>query len=294
MKKLWWLVLPVLTLLISCERAIEFTPRNPEPAVVVEAVIENNRYPVVYLSRSLNFFSQISIDDLSNAFVKDAEVLISNGTSSYTLREYSVPVGNGYSLRYYTADSTAADLFKGAEGGSYQLIIRADGEEYTATTTIPRLSRKIDSLFYEENVDKEDSSKVVLYGKFVDPPGMGNYSRYFTSANGGPFRPGLNSVFDDQVIDGATYKVQIEKGVDRNADIDFEEYAYFSRGDRVTVKFCNIDKATFDFWRTMEYSYSSIGNPFSSPTKIEGNISNGALGYFGGYSVQYASIIIPE
>ena len=60
-------------------------------------------------------------------------------------------------------------------------------------------------------------------------------------------------------------------------------YSYFGRGDIMSVKFCNIDKAVFDFWRTMEYSYASIGNPFSSPTKVIGNISNGALGYFGGY-----------
>ena len=56
----------------------------------------------------------------------------------------------------------------------------------------------------------------------------------------------------------------------------------------------NIDKVCFDFWRTIEYSYSSIGNPFSSPTKVLSNISGGALGYFGGYAVQYKSINIPK
>ena len=44
----------------------------------------------------------------------------------------------------------------------------------------------------------------------------------------------------------------------------------------------------------MEYSYQSIGNPFSSPTKVLGNISNNALGYFGGYAAQYDTIIIPK
>ena len=59
------------------------------------------------------------------------------------------------------------------------------------------------------------------------------------------------------------------------------------RGDSVTVKLANIDKATYDFWRTMEYNYQSIGNPFSSPTVVMSNISNDALGYFGGYAAQY-------
>jgi hypothetical protein len=43
----------------------------------------------------------------------------------------------------------------------------------------------------------------------------------------------------------------------------------------------------------MEFSYQSIGNPFSSPTKVLGNVK-GALGYFGGYAVQYKSLVIPK
>jgi hypothetical protein len=88
--------------------------------------------------------------------------------------------------------------------------------------------------------------------------------------------------------------VQVERGVNRNEEIDFDTYSYFNRGDSVTVKFTNIDKATFDFWRTMEYSYSSIGNPFASPTKVISNIKGGGLGYFGGYATQYISLVIPE
>jgi hypothetical protein len=287
--------LPLLIFLASCEKAIEFTPRTSTPDLVVEATIETNKYPIVYLTHSLNYFSQISPDELVNSFVRNAVVTISNGTLTHTLKEHEIPLAPGYSIFYYSVDSTnLSTAFKGKEEGTYSLTIEVDGKKYESTTTIPKLSKVIDSLYYEKNVDVNDSSKVVLYGKFTDPPGFGNYIRYFTSVNGGNYFPGLASVFDDQVIDGKSYKLQIEQGVDRNSDIDFEEYSYFHRGDSISVKFCNIDKAVYDFWRTMEYSYSSIGNPFSSPTRVMGNISNGALGYFGGYAVQYAHIIIPE
>jgi hypothetical protein len=118
--------------------------------------------------------------------------------------------------------------------------------------------------------------------------------RFYTRTGNGAFLPGLNSVFDDQIIDGVTYDVEVEHGFDRNTEFDPENYSYFNKGDTVTVKFCNIDKTIFDFWRTMEYSYSSIGNPFSTPTKVLGNIQGGALGYFGGYAVQYRSLVIPK
>ena len=129
--------------------------------------------------------------------------------------------------------------------------------------------------------------------KLTDPPGFGDYTRYYTRQNSQPFYPGLTSVFDDQIVDNSTYEVPVERGVDRNADRG-ENYSFFDRGDTVTIKLSNIDKATFDFWRTMEFNYASVGNPFSTPTKVLGNISNGALGYFGGYASQYRTLIIPR
>lgn len=284
----------ILILLSSCEKAIEFTPENPEARLVVEGIIENGEYPVVYLTRSLSFFNKIDPSQLTGTFVRNAVVKISDGEHTHTLKEKETQLG-GASIYYYTIDSSdLATAFKGKLDTRYDLEIVTEGETYTSTTTIPPLAKTINQLYYEEYIDDEDSGKVALYGEFYDPPGAGNYTRYFTSTNEGEYFPGLTSIFDDQVVDGQTYELQIEQGVDRNNDIDFEEYSFFRRGDFIMVKFCNIDKAVYDFWRTMEYSYQSIGNPFSSPTKVLGNISNGALGYFGGYAVQYTSITIPD
>jgi len=279
----------------SCEKPIDFVPNESTPELVVEATIEDGEYPRVLLSNSFSFFSEISLDMLVNSFVRGAEITISNGAKTHRLKEYVVPLSGSYKLYYYSVDSAdVATLFKGEQGKSYAMKVKVSGKEYNATTTIPFLTKKIDSLSWETVKKKDDTSKVILYGQTTDPPGLGNYIRYFTSTNGGPFFPGLNSVFDDQIVDGESYKVQIEQGVNRNEEIDFEEYSFFERGDSIVVKMTNIDRATYDFWRTIEYSYSSIGNPFSSPTKVLTNVDGGALGYFGGYSVQYISIIIPK
>lgn len=288
-------ILAFTFVLLSCEKAITFTPDTKEPKLVVEGIVENGRNPTVYLTRSLDFFSQISTDKLTQSFVRNAVVTISDSVNTETLKEYKVTVSGDTAIYYYSVDTTGGRTgMLGALGGTYRLTIQADGKEYTSTTTIPYLTKTLDSLYFLTPTKPDLQNKVILYGRFNDPPGFGNYIRYFTNVNGGLYLPGLNSVYDDQVVDGKKYNVQIEKGVDRNQEIDFENYAYFDRGDIISIKFCNIDKATYDFWRTMEYSYASIGNPFSSPTKVKGNISNGALGYFGGYAVQYASIIIPE
>ncbi len=285
----------VLILFSSCERTIEFSPKNAEPKLVVEGIIENGEYPVVYLTRSLNFFNRIDISQLAGTFVRNATVKISDEEKTHILKEKEIQLAEGVSLYYYTIDSSdLATAFKGKLDTRYNLEIVTEENTYTSSTTIPPLAKTINFLYYDEYIDKDDSGKVALYGEFYDPPGSGNYTRYFTSTNGGEYYPGLTSIFDDQVVDGQIYALQIEQGVNRNDDIDFEEYSFFRRGDSVTIKFCNIDRGVYDFWRTMEYNYQSIGNPFSSPTKVKGNISNGALGYFGGYAVQYTSITIPE
>lgn len=294
-KRLSYLFL-VTMVLVGCEKSISFTPDNAEPLVVVEATIENGTAPIVILSQSVNYFSEISPDILSNSFIHDASIEMSNGTLTHKLKEYKIAGGaSGYDLFYYSIDSAnLATAFLGEFSKSYSLKISTGGKEYSATTTIPALAKKIDSLWWEKPTGSVDTLFAKVLAKVTDPPGYGNYIRYFTRRNNEPFWPGLNSSFDDQIVDGTTYNIQIDQGVNRNEEFDEETYALFYRGDTVTVKQCNIDKATYDFFRTLEYSYASIGNPFSSPTKVLSNIKGGGLGYFGGYAAQYISLIIPK
>lgn len=286
-------LLPIF--LTSCEKSISFTPDNSTPSLVVEATIENGEAPLVILTNSLDYFNEITPAVLAGSFVHNAEVILSNGTKIHTLKEYEIPVAGGLSIFYYSIDSSnLSSSFEGEFATTYSLTIRSGGKEYIAHSTLPALAKRIDSLWWKDAPAKQDSGKAVLMVKTTDPPGLGNYIRYFTRVNDEPFFPGLNSVFDDQIIDGKAYSIQVDRGVNRNAEFDIDEYAFFEKGDTVTLKLCNIDKATFDFWRTMEYSYASIGNPFSSPTKVIGNISGGALGYFGAYAADYRTIVIPK
>jgi hypothetical protein len=292
--KIFAYLLIVSILFFSCEKDINFEPNNTSPLLVVEATIESGQPPLVILSNSMDYFSEITPEILAASFVRNADIYISEGTNTHKLKEYALSDSSGYTLYYYTNDSSSlATAIFGKFNTNYQLRIVTNGKEYTATTSIPALAKKIDSLWWKPAPNNPDTNRVVLMSRVTDPPGFGNYIRYFTKVNDHSFFPGWASVYDDQIVDGTTYDIQVEQGVDRNYGVDEEDYSFFDRGDTITVKFTNIDKATYDFWRTMEFSYSSIGNPFSSPTKVLGNVK-GALGYFGGYAVQYKSLIIPK
>lgn len=291
--------LPVLViisslLLCSCEKGVEFKLDEVSPKLVVEATIENGQAPVVYLTKSQAYFSQIDLTALANSFVHNADVYVSDGVLTHKLKEYTVPVAPGINFYYYSNDpASPGTAFSGQLNKQYSLRIVSESKEYTAMTTIPNTTRRIDSLFWKAAPAGNAPEKVAVMIKAYDQPGFGDYVRYFTKRNTEPFYPGLNSVYDDQVIDGSSFEVQVERGVDRNQSQP-DGYSFFNKGDTVTVKICNIDKATFDFWRTMEFTYASVGNPFSSPTKVMSNIKGGGLGYFGGYAAQYRIIIIPQ
>ncbi|MBC7866109.1 MAG: DUF4249 domain-containing protein [Gloeobacteraceae cyanobacterium ES-bin-316] len=288
-----WMLLCGLMALYSCEKDIDFDLKESEPVLNVDAQIENGLAPTVILTKSFSYYQQIDPALLAASFVRNAEVYLSNGTTTHRLKEYSVPLAPGFSAYYYSIDSAdLATAFVGELNKTYNLRIVAEGKEYTAVTNIPAAVNFPDSLWFKTAPQNPDTSLRVLYMRATDPPGRGNYVRYFTKRNSEPFLPGEN-VFDDQVIDGSTYEIQLPQGVDRNDSDQEEDSSFYKRGDTVTLKFCAINKASYNFWNTWEFAYQSIGNPFAQPNKVLGNISNGALGVFVGYGAGYKTLIAP-
>jgi hypothetical protein len=295
MKK-WGVFIFFLSALTACEKTLTIQPDSQTPKLVVEGQIENGQAPIVVLSNSLDYFSTIDAATLNSSYVHGAKLTISDGSKTVPLKEFTMPLSGGFFFYYYgPSQSSPLTTMFGDFGKKYDLRIETGGQVYNSSTNIPLLAKKIDSLWWKKAPAIPDTSnKVVLMARVTDPPGYGNYIRYFTKTNRFDFYPGLNSVFDDQIIDGKTYDVQVFQGVTKNEKVKQSDYGFFNRGDTATVKFCNIDKASYDFWRTWEFTYQSVGNPFSSPGKVIGNIDNGALGSFCGYAVQYKTLIIPK
>ncbi len=295
MNKVFYLLIGIVAAFTACEKKIEFKLDDTTDKLVVDATIENGKGPIVFLSRSIDYFSTINPQILANSFVHAADIMVSNGTQTQKLKEYSRQLNaNGDKIYYYSIDSSnLVNAFLGELNQMYNINISVEGKVYTASTVIPNLTKKVDSIWWRKAQAQEDSSKVVIVVRATDPPGFGDYIRYFTKRNREPFYPPFTSVFDDLVIDGTTYELPVDPGFDRNSNVKDDD-RMFKRGDTVTMKLCNISKSNYEFWRTMEYSYSSIGNPFATPVKVLSNISNGALGYFGGYGCQYHTLTIPK
>lgn len=311
----------------SCTKTIDIDIPDSAQQVVVEGTIENNVPPVVILTKSQKFFSNIDLNNLGNYFVHGATVKVtgSDGSSTelteFCLQGLNLPKDQQdvllSALGFSTVDSanvpnicvyTISDIanyfltgiasYTGKERTFYTLDIMApsftgsDSIHITSSTSIPTMIG-MDSLTYREapNADYRDSM-AALYAYITVPDTFGNAIRFKTKRNSEPFyNPAMGSVWDDKVWVGLKVALPIERGQAPNTKIDFKTDFLFWKGDTVTVKWSNIDYQTYDFFFTLENDGGD--SPFSQPVRIKSNINNG-LGIWAGYATSYNTIIIPK
>jgi hypothetical protein len=279
----------------SCEKEVNIKLDSGESNIVVEGTIETGLPPYVFLTKSIGYFAQIDLNTLQNSFIHDAVVKVSDGSKEITLKEYSIDTGKaGNKLFFYSIDTAVLPYMVGEINKFYKLTIQYNGKVYEATTKVPNPT-PLDSVLSvppEEpfNKTKYPNAREVRIA-FKDPDTLTNYVRYYTKRNSEPMYPGLNSVYSDEVINGTKFATTFPLGEPRSSErADTLGTAHV--GDTVVFKWSAIDKATYDFWSSYEYSLGTLGNPFSTPIKVKGNISNNALGIWGGYgSLSYTIIM---
>ncbi len=290
--------LALMPLFFSCEKEVNITLSDGETQLVVNGQIELNGPPFVILTKSIGYFSKVDLQTLQASFIHDADVRVSNGMRTIKLREYNVDTGGSARFYFYTldtADKTSFDFLGEAEK-FYTLNISAGGKQYTSTTKIP-MPRPVDSMkaVAPQKPPTKAPTAMQLIVWYSDPDTVGNSIRYFTRRNNQSFYPGPNSVFDDQVVNGAKnaqYPLQAGSANDR---VDFSDSTGFVfKGDTVTLKWCAIDHGVFNFYSTFEYSIGTVGNPFSSPINVQTNVAGGALGVWAGYGATYTTIVVPK
>lgn len=263
--------------LTGCEPETDFDRIPYTRKLVVDGFIENNGFARVQLSYSAAYFQEVDSSNIRDLLVTTAKVSVNDGSEEevLTLRRDDTM----FPPYYYEGTS-----IKGKAGGTYNLKIEHRGEVYTATTTIPE-PRKMDELLFELAPNREKEG--FLYGKISDNAEEQNYYRIFTQRENidKRFYPVYLSAIGDQYFNGKTLTFSILRGPENFSEV--QDDLYFNKGETIFVKFCTMDKAHFDFWRTLERELYAVGNPFaSSGNEVISNIDGGkALGVWGGYGV---------
>lgn len=282
----------------SCEKEVSIDLGSSSEKVVVEGTIETDLPPYIFLTKSIGFFSKIDLNTLSNSFLHGAAITVGDGNQSFLLKEYQVN-NAGIDFYFYSVDSAdvAALSFRGTAGKTYSLKIEYGGKVYESSTKIP-MPKALDSLWAQppppEEMPENYPNSMLLFARYNDPDTLGNRVRYYTKRGNQTFLAPYYSVYDDAIINGTQVDIQLSAGFSRMDTFNLQTFGYFYKGDTVVVKWSSIDKGVFDFWRTLEFSYGSTGNPFAAPVEVTTNISGGALGVWAGYGSTFDTLIIPQ
>ena len=258
-----------------------FEVENYESEIVVDGWIEQGKFCQVLLTLSAPYFSVIDSISLRNYALTKAKVTLSDGEKSEIL---TLKPNSDYFPPYLYISTE----MKGEVGKTYKLTVEYIGVTAYATTTIPNLV-KLDSVWFALDTDKD--SLGFIWVKFTDNVVTKDYYRTLTKIEHVDTRyiPNYISNFNDEYFNGQKIEVSLYKG--NKSSIDKKDEFWYSLGDTISLKFCTIDKPSYDFWFSFQNEIMSTGNPFASTNaRVKSNVTNG-LGVWCGYGSTYYQII---
>lgn len=258
--------------LFSCEKVIDIDLNEADRRLVIEGNVTSESEPYsVILSTSGGYFDNTAIQPVENGSVQ-----ISDEDGNITILEQTSP-------GIYSTDE-----FIGVENRNYSVQVEVNGEIYSGSDYLPP-KIAIDSLFAEiddfggPGQEEEEKQMNKVSCTFTDPVDTLNYYRFMTFVNGeridGDFS--VYRVTDDEFFDGNTITLGI-RGVPADP------------GDTVRLELQSIGANTYTYFNQLNDAIYGGGGPGSTPYNPETNLDNGALGYFGAYSIVSDSLIIQE
>lgn len=309
MKKLVYIILPLVLLLQACVRDANIEIPGTVDKVVIEGSIEPGQPPIVFLTRNKPYFGTSNFASFNDLLIHDAYISVSNGTHTSVLTEICasslpdslLPLLSGItgldSITLKSIDfclyTTFDPLMFGEEGKTYNLYVNAESKTLTAKTKIP-YHVSLDSIWYKN--DGSYTDRGFCWARLKDPDTLGNAYRWFAMRKGQDysFYCPIGSAFEDKFINGTSFEFAYNRAKSPGDDDPaVEDYrGYFRIGDTIIVKFTSIDPDVYQFWRTYETQVVNNGNPFAAPTPIKSNIQGeGGLGIWSGYGVSYDTTV---
>ncbi|GAB1403071.1 hypothetical protein MASR1M74_02490 [Lentimicrobium sp.] len=278
-----WLISTIGVLLFtSCNQLItEVDPPQSTPKLVVYSVISPQDTLIeVKVYKSHPLFSGTPYQSYENKFppLTNATVLLSGAGKSVTLL-YDTETET------YTID---AQLFNITPGGQYELKVMApDLQQVTAECTVPPDTPSAVEITHMGTVDNYDTDSWYMEFNFKDLKGEGHY-----------YTVNMGTFYNNNPWTDETYLIDMGfKGeqliTDKNMDESVYKYkSYPINLEMITYNFIWISLSLVDenYYKYKQSVNSFQGdNPFSEPTPIFSNITDG-LGMFAGINTRLTRV----
>jgi hypothetical protein len=274
---LFILFLSILT--TSCVERINIELDSSNERLVVDGAITTDTIAqTVRLLKTTSYFY-----DQPAPAVTGADVRISDGESVFSLREESPGI--------YRTDTSVF----GVAGKTYRLDIRlaepvGGYSDYTAESTLYPVAN-LDSIGLTFHSDWSENGIWEVKCWVQDPPTK-DYYRFLVSKNGKMLTDTLDEWFvtDDRFFNG-NYVYGAPIAYLRSDKVD----EVLKAGDLITVEMNSIGQEYASFITEAQSEIRGSNPLFSGPpANVKGNLSNGAIGFFGAYSISRASTVVAD
>lgn len=270
----------LLLSIFSCRKEVEINIEGEDPRLVVNASITTQKQPwTVTLTKSVQFFSDTDIP-----FVDDAKVTITEDNNK-TYELFYTDSGKYVSL----------DTLQCKVNSIYRLNIIWQGKEYAADE-LCKPQNDLDTFHYYYFPTTQGFIEEGYYGFIIgkEKDGQGDYYWWLITVN-----DTLNEGF---TIDSDQINVSIFNEDFNLEDIDFDNFIFprpivfdLELGDHVKIEQRSCSRLFYEFLSVIQEQANQAGSPFDAPPADgEGNISNGALGYFSVHSSLIKEFTITE
>jgi hypothetical protein len=264
----------------GCTEKIDVKLDNTYTRVVVDGNIEadTGAYSVA-LTKSADYFSNEPVPRVVNATVS-----INDGTNTIMLHESQKGISG-----IYTTDPD----FVGKTGKTYTLHVQlaeeiAGNSSVEATSYLPPVTH-LDSIgaVYQPDWGPDGVWTIRLWAQ--EPGNEVNYYLFNFFRNGVLMS---DTITKKVVSDDKFYNGSYMTGVDVFYINNEHPWETIRSGDTIMLQMSGITKEYFDFINEVQISGFSI--PFISgpPANVEGNVSNGGIGFFAAYSNSFATTIV--
>ena len=245
----------------SCEKTVDLKYKSNQSKIIIEGNITDEPGPyLVKITKSAGLSASGNYPVIDNAIVAisdnagNSEVLTAQGNGLYR-----------------------SNTITGMAGRTYTLTVTAEGQTYTALSTMPQPvpfdSIKIAKFTFG---GEEDFNIIPVY---TDPAGKGNNYRFVLSVNNKLVNQ--HFVQSDDVTNGVVNTVRLE--IDDNT-------LKLKAGDSLTLKMQCIDKKVALYYTTLALMGDSGPGGGTTPNNPQTNISNGALGIFSAHTTATKSV----
>jgi len=252
----------LLGIFCSCEKVIELDLNEAEQKIVIEAVLKDSPgYNYILISQSSTVYTDQNFNKISGADVR---------VKDKDNNEYIFPEDPLIPGKYWNS------TFSVLPNNDYSLKIIVNGE--TITSTCHSFAKpSIDSMIYYPSPFSAQTNDTIYMVDYFSVDNVNEVNHY-------RLKIWINSkeiltyyyIGNDDFINGESYNAPFF-GADARS------------GDTVFIELNTLDKANYTYLFTLSSNSSNSTAPANPTSNLEGNV----LGYFGAFSTDTMSLIIP-